>query len=310
MTFGLVFPGQGSQEVGMLADFVASEPVVQACVAEAEDTVGLPLRSLLLEGPESELNRTEITQPVLLTASTALWRLWQHRGGPSPAVVAGHSLGEYSALVAAGAMSFADAVRLVRRRGQFMQAAVPQGEGAMAAILGLDEADVERCCGCIDGTVSAANINAPGQIVIAGSSAAVAAAIDACLAAGAKRAMPLSVSVPSHCSLMATAASQLAEILDAVPISTPAVAVVANVDASVTNDPVQIRANLVAQLSRPVRWIDCVQRMIVEGATTLIECGPGRVLAGLIKRIDRTAVTGSLANAAAFDTALREVAGG
>jgi [acyl-carrier-protein] S-malonyltransferase len=310
MTFGLVFPGQGSQEVGMLADFLASEPVVQACVAEAEDALGLALRPLLIEGPESELNRTEVTQPVLLTASTALWRLWQHRGGPTPAVVAGHSLGEYSALVAAGALNFEDAVRLVRRRGQLMQAAVAPGEGAMAAILGLDEAEVASCCEAVDGIVSAANINAPGQIVIAGSSAAVAAAIDGCLAAGAKRAMPLSVSVPSHCSLMLPAATQLAEVLDETAIVAPAFPVVANVDASITNDPVQIRRNLVAQLSQPVRWIECVQRMMAEGATTLIECGPGRVLAGLIRRIDRTAGTGSLASMASFDVAWREVAGG
>jgi len=310
MSFGLVFPGQGSQEVGMLADFLASEPVVQACVAEAEDALALALRPLLLEGPDSELNRTEITQPVLLTVSTALWRLWQHRGGPPPAVVGGHSLGEYSALVAAGALGFADGVRLVRRRGQLMQAAVPAGEGAMAAILGLDEADVIRCCESVHGTVSAANINAPGQIVIAGSSAAVTAAIEGCLAAGAKRAMPLSVSVPSHCALMAPAAAELAEVLEGVQICVPAFPVVANVDASIAENPAQIRRNLVSQLSRPVRWIDCVQRMVAEGANTLLECGPGRVLAGLIKRIDRNVGTGSLANAASFDATLREFTGG
>jgi [acyl-carrier-protein] S-malonyltransferase len=310
MSFGLVFPGQGSQEVGMLADFLASEPVVKDCVAEAEAVLGLALRDLLLDGPDSELNCTEVTQPVLLTASTALWRLWHHRGGPPPAVVAGHSLGEYSALVAAGALEFADGLSLVRRRGQLMQAAVPAGEGAMAAILGLDEATVIRCCESVGGTVSAANINAPGQIVIAGSSAAVAAAIDSCTAAGAKRAMLLSVSVPSHCSLMAPAAAQLAEILEGVSIAEPAFPVVANVDASIASDPLHIRRNLVAQLSRPVRWIDCVQRMVAEGATTLIECGPGRVLTGLIKRIDRGLATGSLASAASFDDALRERAGG
>ena len=310
MTFGLVFPGQGSQEVGMLADFIDSEPVVQQCIVEAEDALGMALRPLISNGPESELNRTEITQPVLLTASTALWRLWQHRNAPAPAIVAGHSLGEYSALVAAGVIPFADAVRLVRKRGELMQAAVPAGEGAMAAVLGLDEADVARCCAAVDGTVTAANINAPGQIVIAGSNAAVDAAIEGCLAAGAKRAMRLSVSVPSHCALMSSAADRLAAVLDQVALGAPAFPVVANVDASISSDPVLIRRNLVAQLSQPVRWIECVQRMVAEGATTLIECGPGRVLGGLIKRIDRSIATGSLAGSASFDAALAEVAVG
>jgi [acyl-carrier-protein] S-malonyltransferase len=310
MTFGLVFPGQGSQEVGMLADFIDSEPVVQQCIVEAEDALGMALRPLISDGPESELNRTEITQPVLLTASTALWRLWQHRNAPVPSIVAGHSLGEYSALVAAGAIPFADAVRLVRKRGELMQAAVPAGEGAMAAVLGLDEADVARCCAAVDGTVTAANINAPGQIVIAGSNAAVDAAIKGCLAAGAKRAMRLSVSVPSHCALMSSAADRLAAVLDQVALGAPAFPVVANVDASISSDPVLIRRNLVAQLSQPVRWIECVQRMVAEGATTLIECGPGRVLGGLIKRIDRSIATGSLAGSASFDAALAEVAVG
>lgn len=310
MTFGLVFPGQGSQEVGMLADFIDAEPVVQQCIAEAEQALGMALRPLISDGPESELNRTEITQPVLLTASTALWRLWQHRHGPAPAIVAGHSLGEYSALVAAGAMPFTDALRLVRKRGELMQAAVPAGAGAMAAVLGLDEADVARCCAAVDGTVTAANINAPGQIVIAGSTAAVETAIEGCLAAGAKRAMRLSVSVPSHCALMTSAAGQLAAALDQVAIQAPAFPVVANVDASIASDPLLIRRNLVAQLSQPVRWIECVQRMVAEGVTTLIECGPGRVLGGLIKRIDRSISTGSLAAAASFDAALAEVAVG
>lgn len=310
MTFGLVFPGQGSQEVGMLADFIDAEPVVQRCIAEAEEALGMALRPLMSDGPESELNRTEVTQPVLLTASTALWRLWQHRHGPTPAIVAGHSLGEYSALVAAGAIAFADAVRLVRQRGELMQAAVADGEGAMAAVLGLDEADVARCCAAVDGAVTAANINAPGQIVIAGSSAAVEAAIEGCLAAGAKRAMRLSVSVPSHCALMTSAADQLAAVLDQIAIVSPRFPVVANVDASISNAAAVIRRNLVAQLSQPVRWIECVQRMVAEGATTLIECGPGRVLGGLIKRIDRSIATGSLAGSASFDAALAEVAVG
>jgi len=305
VTYGFVFPGQGSQEIGMLGDFLQSEPVVRDCVAEAEAAVGLKLGQLMREGPAAELNRTQITQPVLLTASIALWRLWLSRGGRPPAVMAGHSLGEYSALVAAGALDFAEAVRLVGVRGELMQAAVPSGMGAMAAILGLDEAQVTACCNAVGGVVSAANINAPGQVVIAGAAAAVAAASKGCLAAGAMRAIKLEVSVPSHCSLMLPAAERFADAIANVRVTAPVVPVVPNVDATTTDDPDQIRRNLLAQLSQPVRWILCVESMVRQGATTLVECGPGKILGGMIRRIDRSVVNVALGTRATFDAALQ-----
>jgi [acyl-carrier-protein] S-malonyltransferase len=294
----------------MLGDFIDHEPVVERCVAEAEEAVGLNLRRLMREGPEAELNRTEITQPTLLTASIALWRLWLSRDGRRPVAMAGHSLGEYSALVAAGALDFAEAVRLVRLRGQLMQAAVPAGAGAMAAILGLDEAEVARCCAAADGVVAPANINAPGQIVIAGTAAAVDAAIEQCAAAGAKRAMKLAVSVPSHCRLMVPAAEQFSQALAATRIAAPQVPVVQNVDASATSTPDLIRRNLIAQLSQPVRWIQCVEWIVQQGATTLIECGPGKVLGGLIKRIDRSVANIAIGTRASFEAGLQEAGGG
>jgi [acyl-carrier-protein] S-malonyltransferase len=310
VTYGFVFPGQGSQEIGMLGDFVQSEPVVRDCVAEAEAAAGLALSQLMREGPAAELNRTGNTQPVLLTASIALWRLWLSRGGRPPVVMAGHSLGEYSALVAAGALDFAEAVRLVGVRGELMQAAVPSGAGGMAAVLGLDEAQVTECCSAVDGVVSAANINAPGQIVIAGTAAAVAAASERCLAAGASRAIKLEVSVPSHCSLMLPAAERFADAIAKVRVTAPAIPVIHNVDAAATTDADQIRRNLIAQLSQPVRWIQCVEVMVRYGAATFVECGPGKVLGGMIRRIDRSTVNVALGTRAAFDAAIAGVARG
>jgi len=310
MTGGFVFPGQGSQEVGMLRDFLEREAVVRNCFSEAEDAIDVPLRTIALEGPEETLGRTEITQPVLLTASVALWRCWKEHGGATPSAMAGHSLGEYSALVAADAIGFADAVRLVQTRGRLMQQAVPAGAGAMAAILGLDEPEVARCCAEVGGVVSAANINAPGQIVIAGTAAAVDAAIERCSAAGAKRAIKLAVSVPSHCALMIGAAEKFADVLAQTRVAAPRVPVIQNVDASASDDPDRIRANLVTQLSKPVRWTQCVEAMVAGGATTLVECGPGKVLGGLIKRIDRSATTFAIGNVDAFDAALSEVGRG
>jgi [acyl-carrier-protein] S-malonyltransferase len=304
VTYGFVFPGQGSQEIGMLGDFLQSEPLVRDCVAEAEAAVGIKLGQLMREGPAEELNRTRNTQPVLLTASIALWRLWLRRGGRPPVVMAGHSLGEYSALVAAGALDFADAVRLVAVRGDLMQAAVPSGAGSMAAILGLDEAKVTECCSAVDGVVSAANINAPRQIVIAGTAAAVAAASERCLAAGAARAIKLEVSVPSHCALMVPAAERFADAVAKVAVKAPGVPVIQNVDAASTADPDRIRRNLLAQLSQPVRWIQCVESMVKLGATTLVECGPGKILGGMIRRIDRSVVNVALGTRAAFDAAV------
>jgi len=294
----------------MLRDFLAREPEVQSCFAEAEAAVGLRLRQLVLEGPEAQLNQTEITQPALLTASIALWRCWVSRNGQRPTVMAGHSLGEYSALVASGAIEFAAGVRLVNLRGKLMQAAVPAGTGAMAAILGLDEPEVAQCCSSVDGVVTPANINAPGQIVIAGTAQAVDAAIERCLAAGAKRAIKLTVSVPSHCPLMKSAAAEFGEALAKIAVSIPSVPVVQNVDATASTDPDRIRQNLIAQLYKPVRWSACVEALIASGATTLVECGPGKVLGGLIKRIDRAATVFSIANLDSFEAAVRDVGRG
>jgi [acyl-carrier-protein] S-malonyltransferase len=307
---GFVFPGQGSQEVGMLRDFFDREPVVRSCFDEAEQAISIKLRDLVLNGPDTELNRTEITQPALLTASISLWRCWVAHNGVQPAVMGGHSLGEYSALVASGAIEFADAVRLVHLRGRLMQGAVPAGAGAMAAILGLDEAEVAECCAAVDGVVTPANINAPGQIVIAGSTLAVDAAIERCSAAGAKRAIKLAVSVPSHCPLMVPAAAAFCEALAATAVSAPKVPVVHNVDATASSDPDQIRSNLVAQLSNPVQWTRCFEAMTSRGASTFVECGPGKVLGALIKRIDRAAATLAIGTVGAFDAALSEVVGG
>ena len=273
---GFVFPGQGSQEVGMLRDFLEREATVRNCFAEAEDAIGVPLRTIALDGPEETLGRTETTQPVLADRERRAVASWNERGGATPSAMAGHSLGEYS---------------LARRRRHricgcrppgadarpVMQEAVPAGAGAMAAILGLDEPEVAQCCADAGGVVSAANINAPGPIVIAGTVAAVDAAIERCSAAGAKRAIKLAVSVPSHCALMTGAAAKFANVLEQTPVTAPRVPVVQNVDASHTNDPARIRANLVAQLSKPVRWTQCVEAMVAAGATTLVECGPGKV---------------------------------
>ena len=285
----LMFPGQGSQALGMLADLAEAFDVVGATFEEASDALGEDLWALSQQGPEADLDRTENTQPVLLAASVAVYRSWRAAGGDAPTIAAGHSLGEYSALVAAEALTLADATRLVRRRGRAMQAAVPQGAGAMAAILGLNDEAVEQCCAeTAEGDiVSAANYNAPGQVVIAGQAGAVSRAIAACKAAGAKRAMALSVSVPSHCALMSPAAETLLEALDALEISAPAFPVVQNVDASVAADAEGIRARLVNQLHAPVRWADCVRAVKRAGATRLAECGPGKVLSSMIKRIDR-----------------------
>lgn len=307
---GFVFPGQGSQEVGMLRDFLERETVVQSCFAEAEDALGIRLRDVVLNGPDGELNRTEITQPALLAASVALWRCWVARGGVRPSIMAGHSLGEYSALVAAGAIEFGAAIRLVNLRGRLMQSAVPPGAGAMAAILGLDEAEVAQCCAAAAGVVTPANINAPGQIVIAGSATAVDVAIEGCIAAGAKRAIKLAVSVPSHCPLMVPASVAFGEALAAVAVSAPSVPVVQNVDATASSDPDQIRRNLIAQLSNPVQWTRCVEAMISRGASTFVECGPGKVLGALIKRIKRTAVPVAIGTIDAFEAALSEVGSG
>ncbi len=281
-----VFPGQGSQSVGMLAD---ADQAVLDLFAEASDVLGYDLWHLVCEGPEEQLNQTEFTQPALLTASVAMYRQAQTAGIPAPEVVAGHSLGEYAALVAAGVISFADGVALVQRRGQLMQSAVPVGEGGMAAVLGLDDAAVIEICAAASGdeVVQAANFNAPGQVVIAGSNAALERAIEACKSAGAKRAMPLAVSAPFHSALIKPAADEMAAVLASVSFSAPAIDVIQNVDASVHSDPETIRANLVTQMYSAVLWTDTVKAMAGMGVDQMIECGPGKVLTGLSKRIDK-----------------------
>lgn len=310
MTWGFIFPGQGSQEVGMLAELAAQQPVLRACIAEAEETLGLPLGKLMSEGPESELNRTEITQPALLTASVALWRLWQSLTDVAPVLLAGHSLGEYSALVCAGVLEFSDAVVLVHQRGRLMQQAVPAGEGAMAAILGLDDDQIADCCAAVDGVVTPANFNAPGQTVIAGSNTAVDAAIARCQDAGARRALKLAVSVPSHCALMVPAAEKFAELLAATALNPCAIPVIQNVDACISDDVEGIRTRLIAQLSQPVRWTGCSEALARQGVTRLVECGPGKVLAGLQKRIDRSISVASLASPGGLASALEQAANG
>lgn len=312
-----VFPGQGSQQVGMLADYLSEpsankEPLVLATFAEASEVLGFDLLKMVSEGPAEPLNRTENTQPALLVSSVALWRLWCERQGEAPSMMAGHSLGEYSALVCAGAMNFVDAVRLVHLRGLFMQEAVAAGEGAMAAIIGLDDADVIAACekaatlGEKTEVVEAVNFNAPGQVVIAGQVAAVKRAIECAKEAGAKRAIELPVSVPSHCALMKPAAERLKKELDSIDLLEPVIPVVQNVSADVCSDPVQLKANLVAQLYSPVRWVESVEGMMTAGVGRFAECGPGKVLAGLSKRIARRAPIVTLESADAMAQMLAE----
>ncbi|WP_189442711.1 ACP S-malonyltransferase [Salinicola rhizosphaerae] len=290
-SLALVFPGQGSQQIGMLRELAERYSVVRTTFDEASEALGYDLWHVVQEGPEEKLNATACTQPALLTSSVAIWRVWQELEGPRPGMMAGHSLGEYSALVCAGAMSFAEGVRLVRLRGEAMQAAVPAGVGAMAAILGLDDAAVESACRDAAQTevVAAVNYNSPGQVVIAGHQAAVDRAIALCQEAGAKRALPLPVSVPSHCELMQPAAVRVESAMAEMDIKLPRYAVYQNVDAQVAETPEQLRQRLVEQLYRPVRWTDCVNAMFEDGAGVFIECGPGKVLTGLSKRIQRQA---------------------
>ena len=301
-----VFPGQGSQAIGMLADLAAGHGAIRATFDAASAALGQDLWALAQQGPEADLNRTENTQPVLLAAGVAVFRAWQAAGGKSPDFLAGHSLGEYTALVCSGALSLEDGVRLVALRGRLMQQAVPAGEGAMAAILGLDDDAVRQCCAeaSAAGVVEAVNFNAPGQVVIAGASAAVAAAIDKLKAAGAKRALPLPVSVPSHCALMKPAAEQLKVALADVAFHTPVIPVVQNVAARVEADADAVREALVRQLYSPVLWVQTVEALAQQGVTRALECGPGKVLCGLNKRIVKEMECASLENAESFAAAL------
>jgi [acyl-carrier-protein] S-malonyltransferase len=297
-----VFPGQGSQQVGMLGD---SKADLAAIFDRASDALGYDLWDLIQNGPEDKLNQTEFTQPALLTASVGLWYLAKEKGA-APDVVAGHSLGEYSALVAAEVLSFEDAVVLVQKRGQFMQSAVPLGEGSMAAILGLDDNEVIAICEQqADGQiVQAANFNSPGQVVVAGHVAALERVIDACKEAGAKRAMQLAVSAPFHCQLMQPAADQMAELLQNIEFQEPKIAVLQNVNADFASDPGQIRENLVSQMSSAVLWSTTIERMVREGVAQIVECGPGKVLSGLNRRIDRSIDSANISSTESLDSVI------
>lgn len=287
-----VFPGQGSQKVGMLAAAFERFESVRGTFEEASEALGYDVWKLVAEGPQESLNLTETTQPVLLTCSVALWRAWLEAGGRMPSVMAGHSLGEFSALVCAGTLQFGDAVRLVRKRGEFMQSAVPVGEGAMAAIIGVEDAEINRICAEVaaqsKGVVAAVNFNSPGQVVVAGHTAAVDAAIAALKDAGAKRAMPLPVSAPFHTELMRPAGMRLAEAVATIEFGAPVIPVVQNVHAQSESDPARIRDLLVEQIYSPVRWTECIQAIAASGATHIVECGPGKVLSGLNRRIDKS----------------------
>ncbi|KZN12393.1 ACP S-malonyltransferase [Marinomonas sp. TW1] len=302
-TTAFVFPGQGSQQLGMLADLAEKHDIIQQTFAEASEVLGYDLWDLVQNDAE-KLSQTDKTQPALLTASVALWRLWEQQGGEKPAYVAGHSLGEYSALVCSGVMAFADAVALVKLRGEYMQQAVPAGEGAMAAIIGLDDDKVVAACEAAEGIVSAVNFNSPGQVVIAGHVAAVETAMENAKEAGAKRALPLPVSVPSHCELMIPAGEKLAVKLNSIDFNEPTCTLVQNVTGQAVSDPQVIKANLVAQLSEPVLWTQSVLLLSELGVTATVECGPGKVLSGLNKRIVKGLASSSIGDLAGFESTL------
>jgi len=308
--FAAVFPGQGSQSVGMLSAWAEEQPVIAQTFREASEALGYDLWRIVSEGPEAELNRTEVTQPAMLAAGVAAWRAWQAAGGLLPLCMAGHSLGEYTALVCAGSITFADGVRLVAERGRLMQAAVPAGQGGMAAVLGLED-DVVRaaCLEASEGTdvAEAVNFNSPGQVVIAGTAAAVARASGLLSARGAKRVVPLPVSVPSHSSLMRDAADKLARVLESIEIHSPSIPVLHNVDGAEHAEPDALRAALIRQLYSPVLWVDSVRGMQARGAKALVEFGPGKVLAGLAKRIERNLSAYPVLDAATLETAMNAI---
>ena len=313
--FAATFPGQGSQSIGMLSDLSKACAEVRATFAEASDALGYDLWKLAQEGPQKRLNATEQTQPAMLAAGVAAWRCWTARGGPRPGVAAGHSLGEYSALAAFGALEFVDAVRAVSARGRFMQEAVPEGEGGIAALIGLDDDAVVALCarvrdeaGC--GHVSAVNFNAPGQVAVAGTSRAIDRVIEAARGAGARRAVRLPMSVPVHCPLMAPATGRLEATLAAIRIEPPAVPVLHNVDIASRSDDESIRDALARQLASPVRWRHTVAAMRERGAAAMVEFGPGRVLTGLARRIDRSIAALAVHDAKSLDTALEAMAKG
>ncbi len=304
-----VFPGQGSQKVGMLAELAAANPSVEATFREASDALGYDAWQMIQQGQQEEINLTERTQPLLLASSLAIWRLWNEKGGPLPAQMAGHSLGEWSALVCANVLDFADAIKIVRARGSYMQKAVPVGVGAMAAILGLSDDIILDACNTArqDDIVDAVNFNAPGQVVIAGTAAAVDRAIRICKEAGAKRAMALPVSAPFHTRLMQPAAEQLTDLVMSTAFASPRVPVIHNLHGRPESNPETIKTLMLEQIYKPVMWVDCIQGLKATGAELFVECGPGRVLNGLTKRIDRDLTSFSTDDEASLDNALTSV---
>lgn len=303
-----VFPGQGSQSIGMLNGF-ADNSAVRETLEEASEVLGMNIGRLISEGPKEDLDLTTNTQPVMLTAAVATWRAWLSAGGPKPAFVAGHSLGEYSALVASGVIAFRDALPLVRFRAEAMQKAVPVGQGGMAAILGLSDADVIAVCqeAAQGDVVEAVNFNAPAQVVIAGSKAAIERACELAKSRGAKRALPLPVSAPFHSSLLQPASEQLRDYMSSLSFKSPDIPVVNNVDVAMPTDPVAIKDALVRQAARPVRWVETIQKLSAEGVTQVAECGPGKVLAGLVKRIDATLPVDAIVDSASLNSLLEKL---
>ena len=306
MTVAFLFPGQGSQFVGMMADIRAQEPSFRARMQEASDALDLNLDRIVAEGPDDRLAATAIAQPALLASSVALYEVWAERAGHAPALAAGHSLGEYSALTAGGVFKFADAVRLVHERGVAMQAAVSEGQGLMAAILGLELDAIAEVCEATKGVVSPANLNAPGQVVISGETRAVERAIDGCKNAGAKRTFPLNVSVPSHCALMAPAVPRIARVLESLPMQAARFPIYHNLDATISLNVEGIRTRLRDQLVSPVRWSESVGAMLQAGVTKFVECGPGTVLSGLSRRINRRVPVVSMGSASGLASVVEE----
>lgn len=306
MSLAFIFPGQGSQSVGMLKDLSENFSEVSATFQEASDALGYDLWSLIQEGPVEKLNSTDVTQPAMLASGVATWRVWQAKGGAMPTMMAGHSLGEYSALVCAGSLDFSDAIKLVSQRGKFMMQAVPAGIGAMAAILGMDDDAVRQVClDAAQGEVlEAVNYNSPGQVVVAGNKSAVERVCVLAKEKGAKRALELPVSVPSHCALMKPAADQLAEVLSGISFNTPSIPVINNVDVVAAESEADIRDALKRQLFSPVRWVETIEKMAAEGADQFTECGPGKVLVGLNKRINKSLTSSALLDTATIEAAL------
>ena len=310
MSLAFVFPGQGSQSPGMLKELAEAEPVVTETFSLASAALGYDLWDVVQNGPQEKLNSTDVTQPALLTAGVACWKVWQQKEAEQPKMLAGHSLGEYTALVCAGIIDFADAVKLVETRGKYMQQAVPEGQGGMAAILGLDDDKVAQACQQAAGSevLQPVNYNSPGQVVVAGSKAAVDRVVVVAKEMGAKRALPLPVSVPSHCDLMKPAAEKLAETLESIAFKDGTIPVINNVDVVIESDAGKIRSALVRQLYSPVRWVEIIQKMAANNIDQLVECGPGKVLVGLNKRIDKSMSANAVFDPASFENALAAVA--